>query len=299
VSRILRAGGVLAAAAGLVLSVAIPALSATIPTSPSARSATTARAAAGARPATAAQPSVNIHATSNYPTVNGLVYVAYLNGIDGNVVITGQVRNAKPGEIIRLYAQSFPYRKPPEREQTQSLLTAGTDPYTFTATPRQATRFSVKVFRSANASKPLAQSGTHIVYVADGGAASKPVQCGRPVCRQAIHVTINLPASAVTEEMAKKWFVYLDVRLGRPGGPKPSAPKWLYLDGKASVTAPRQVSRNSYKLTISFSFRIGNDRYNWEWNACTQDSEGSDGVGLPRHHGCGDHKVSANATYLG
>jgi hypothetical protein len=294
VSRILRAGGVLAVAAGLVLSGAMPALSATIPTPALARSG-----GAAVRPAAAAATSVNIHATSNFPNVNGLVYVSYLNGGNGDAVITGQVQNAKPGEIIRLYAQSWPFVKPPVREQQQKLLMNGTEPYTFSVEPRLATRFSVKVFRTRGAATPLAVSGTHAVYVVDGGAASRPVACSRPVCQQAIHATINLPASAMKEEMGKKWFVYLDVRLGKPGGPKPAAPKWLFLDAKATVTPPRQVSRNSYKLTISFSFRIGHDRYNWEWNACTQDSESSDGVGLPRHHGCGDHKVSATASYLG
>jgi hypothetical protein len=294
VSRILRAGGVLAAAAGLVLSGAMPALSATIPTPALARPA-----AAAARPAAAAGTAVNIHATSNFPDVNGLVYVSYLNGGNGDAVITGQVQNAAPGEIIRLYAQSWPFTRPPVREQQQKLLMNGTEPYTFSVEPRLATRFSVKVFRSRRAATPLAVSGTHAVYVVDGGAASHPVPCSRPVCQQAIHATINVPASALPQEMAKKWFVYLDVRLGRAGGPKPAAPRWLFLDGQASVSPPRQVSKNSYKLTISFSFRIGNHRYNWEWNACTQDSESSDGMGLPHHHGCGDHKVSATASYLG
>jgi hypothetical protein len=287
VSRFLRVGALMTAAAGLVLSSAMPAFAATIP------------AAGAARPAAAAGPGVSIKATSPFAPVRGDVYVAYLDGGDGTALITGQITGARAGEVIRLYAQSFPFSRAATREQTQVLQSGGTVPYTFSVQPRVATRFTVKLFRSRQAATPLAQSTPRPVYVADGGSASRPARCGRPVCRQAIHVTIRLPQSAVPTEMAKHWYVYLTVKLGRPGGKNPSAPTWLYLDGQASQSAVTRLSPTSYKLTISFSFRIGNHRYSYGWTACTKDTETTDGIGLPRHHGCGDPKVRASTAYLG
>jgi hypothetical protein len=294
--RVLRVGAILAAAAGMVMSAAIPAWSATIPSAPAASPATI-PSTLPASPAVA--PAVSIRATSNFRPVTGDVYVSYLNGSSGQAVITGTVTHARAGEIIRLYAQSFPFSKRGAREQQQPLATGGTVPYTFEIKPRIATRFTVKLFRRRGAAQPLAVSGTRAVYVVDGGHTGKPPACSRPVCQQHIKVTIALPASAVATEEAKPWFVYVGVRLGHPGGGNPKPPAFLQLDSSATSSAPAPKSRNSYTITLSFSFTIDNHRYNWRWTACTKDTESADGIGLPGHHGCGAAKVSAKVGYLG
>jgi hypothetical protein len=69
------------------------------------------------------------------------------------------------------------------------------------------------------------------------------------------------------------------------------------MDPKAKTSAPRLVSATEYKLTYSFSFRIGNDGYAWNWSACWKDTYSKDGLGLPGHHGCGNKRVRANAIY--
>ena len=293
--RVLRVGAILAAAAGMVMSATIPAWSATIPSAPAASPA----AASPAAVSPAAAPAVSIRATSNFRPVTDDVYVSYLNGSSGQAVITGSVTHARAGEIIRLYAQSFPFRKPGAREQQQMLATGGTFPYTFEVKPRIATRYTVKLFRRRGAAQPLAVSGTRAVYVVDGGHTGKPQGCSRPVCQQHIKVTIALPASAVGTEEAKPWFVYVGVRLGHPGGGDPKAPAFLRLDSSATASAPVPKSHNSYMITLSFSFRIDNHRFNWRWTACTKDTESADGIGLPGHHGCGAAKVSAKVGYLG
>lgn len=281
----MRVGAILAAAAGMVMSAVMPAWSATVPNS------------VAASPATA--PGVSINATSNFSPVGHDVYVSYLDGGDGQALISGQVTHARAGEIIRLYAQSFPSTRRGAREQQQSLATGGTVPYTFEVKPRIATRYTVRLFRRRGAAQPLAQSGTRAIYVVDGGHTGRPQNCSRPVCRQHITVTISLPATAVRHEEAKPWFVYLGVRLGHAGGASPKAPRFLVLQHSATVSAPKAVSRNSYQVTLGFSFRIGNDRFAWRWTACTQDTESADGTGLPGHHGCGAGKISANFRYLG
>ena len=50
---------------------------------------------------------------------------------------------------------------------------------------------------------------------------------------------------------------------------------------------------------ITFSFRIGNDAYDWDWDACSKDTEAEDGIGLPGHHGCGDERILDSAPYVG
>jgi hypothetical protein len=281
----LRAGAILAAAAGMVMSVAMPAWSATVPSS------------AAASPAAA--PTVSIHATSNFPAVTGDVYVSYLNGGDGQAVITGSVTNARAGEVIRLYAQAFPFNKRGTRVQQQQLISNGTNPYTFEVKPRIASRFTVRLFRRRNSARPLAVSGTRAVYVVDGGHTDRPQRCSRPTCRQHIKVTIEVPANAVRTEEAKPWFVYIGLHVGRRGGPTPKAPKWMRLDTQATASAPVNLSHNSYEVTLSFSFQIGNNPYSWRWTACTKDTESQDGTGLPGHHRCGASKVRSSISYLG
>lgn len=283
--RVLRAGAILAAAAGMVMSAAMPAWSATVPSS------------AAASPA--AGPAVSIHATSNFKAVTGDVYVSYLNGGDGQAVITGTATHARAGEIIRLYAQAFPFNKRGTRVQQQQLISNGSNPYTFEVKPRIATRFTVRLFRRRGSAQPLATSGTRAVYVVDGGHTGKPQRCSRPTCNQHIKVTIELPASAVRTEEAKNWFVYIGLHVGRRGGPNPKAPKWMRLDSQATASAPVNLSHNSYEVTLSFSFSIGNNPYSWRWTACTQDSESKDGTGLPGHHSCGNAKVRSSISYLG
>jgi hypothetical protein len=285
--RVLRVGTILAAAAGMVMCAAMPAWSSTIPS------------ASAAAPAAPAAPAVSIRATSNFRAVTGDVYVSYLNGGNGQAVITGSVTNARPGEIIRLYAQSFPFKQRGAREQQQTLSTGGTVPYSFEVHPRIAVRFTVRLYRRPGAAKPLATSGTRAIYVVDGGHTGKPQRCSRPVCQQHIKVTIELPASAVRTEEAKPWFVYVGVRLGHPGGGNPKAPRFLRLDSQATSSPPQAVSHNSYEVTLNFSFEIDNHRYNWLWTACTKDTESADGTGLPGHHGCGTARIPAKFGYLG
>ena len=56
---------------------------------------------------------------------------------------------------------------------------------------------------------------------------------------------------------------------------------------------------DEFTQTVTFSFRIGDDAYYWDWNSCIKDTEPEDGIGLPGHHGCGDPRVLDSASYLG
>jgi hypothetical protein len=71
------------------------------------------------------------------------------------------------------------------------------------------------------------------------------------------------------------------------------------LDTHATISRATRTSVGSFARTISWSFRIGNDGYNFLPGLCTKDTEATDGLGLPGHHGCGNSKISATVGYLG
>jgi hypothetical protein len=301
VSRFLRAATAATIASGVLITGSAAALASPVPAAPAARPAPAPAAATGAPAAVtpAVRPSVSIRAASSFRAWKGHVYVSYLKGGYGNALITGTVSHARAGQVIRLIAQAFPFSKPGIRVQSQTLENSGSNPFTFSVQPRTATRFTVRLFRNARAKTPITHSGTRTVFVAYGGNVGRPAKCHRPVCTQHIWVRIEVPAGAISREKAKPWFVYVGIRLGPPGG-KPSAPKWLKLDRKATFSKPQQVAPNRFRTKLTFSFRVGGHSVRWLWTACTHDTEAADGIGLPGSSGCGGlTKIRANRSYLG
>jgi hypothetical protein len=293
VSIFLRAIAVLVTASGVLIGGASAALGSPVPAAPASRSAP----AAAVAPAAGSRVSIN--AKSSFQPFKGHVYVSYLKGGYGNALITGTVRHGRTGQVIGLIAQAFPFRKKGIRVQSQTLENPGSNPFTFAVTPRFATRYTVRLFRSNRAKEPMTHSGTRTVFVAYGGLVGRVDKCGRPVCHQSIGVRIDVPSATVAQEMAKPWFTYVGVRLGRAGH-RPSAPKWLQLDRKATFTTPERVAKDEFRTRLKFSFRIGSHSVRWLWTACTKDSERDDGIGLPGSNGCGAlTKVRASRTYLG
>jgi hypothetical protein len=69
--------------------------------------------------------------------------------------------------------------------------------------------------------------------------------------------------------------------------------------GDARISAPQRVSADEYERTITLTFDVGNDAYNWNWTSCNQDTESQDGMGLPGHHDCGNASVLVSEGYLG
>jgi len=81
--------------------------------------------------------------------------------------------------------------------------------------------------------------------------------------------------------------------------PYRSAPAPVTLDSRAKISKPRKLGPRRYALTISFSFRVGNNDYNWAWLACARDTEAKDGLGLPGRHGCGAKLLRSTVQYVG
>jgi hypothetical protein len=242
-------------------------------------------------------PTVSISARSLLPRVTGDVLVFYKTGKYGNATISGDVTNAVAGDVVKLLAQPFPFRKPAAPTgKPLTLSTAGTVPYSFTVTPLIATRYQVEVLASGS-STPV-KSTVQLVYITNGGRVTGGRTCARPVCSEKFRVYQTFPPSALRRESTKHWYVYLGLRLTTGRG-IPPAPKWLYLDKKATVTKAKRIAADEFERTVRFSFRIGNDGYHWLWNVCAKDVEAKDGVGLPGHHSCGVRRIRSNVFYLG
>ena len=244
--------------------------------------------------------SVLIAAKSSLAPVSGDTYVRYLAGAGATAEVRGEVMGAASGEVARLYAQPFPYRDASAPIGAVTLLPAGktaTAEYTFRVTPTVATRYKVELFQSSTASSPLATSATSIIYVVETKSISGNT-CGRPVCHLTVTLHTFVPPSALNTEMPKPWYVYFGLSLSSHGEPAP--PVWAQLGaGDAVVGKPRLLAADSFEVTISFTFRVGNDGYDYHWRTCSKDTEAVDGIGLPGTHGCGGERILASDPYIG
>lgn len=247
-------------------------------------------------------PKISIAAKSKLTGVTkatGDVLVVYSGGKFSMATISGSITNGTAGEIAKLYAQQFPFKKPAAPVDAPiTLSSTGTSPYSFTVTPTFATHYMVKLFAS-DGTTLLATSPTVTVYVADlglGFVGAKP--CHRPVCHETLHFKIVVPPSALHSEMARKWYFYFGIRLSTTG--VPPAPKTLRLGaGHAHLLSTRKVNGHEYVVSWTYTFRIGHDGYYWIPNLCQRDIEAKDGLNLPGHHSCGNKTIPASIPYLG
>lgn len=240
-----------------------------------------------------------IAASSRFRPVTGDVFVVYQGGKDATAQLRGHINGVQSGEVAQLYAQQYPYRHPAVPVSSVILHPAGTRAsYAFRVTPSLATRYQVGLLRSSTAATPLAISPVTTIYVALAGTSGDAQKCSRPVCQQRFHVRLRVPARAMNTEISKQWYPYFGLNLAPSKAP--AAPKRYRLGaGDSLVTPSRRVSATELELTVTYSFRVGNHAFNWNWNVCTKDTEAQDGVGLPGHHGCGDKHIFASATYTG
>jgi hypothetical protein len=245
-----------------------------------------------------------IAVTSANSVETGDVWVEYNGGKLASAQLAGTLRGVTSGEVVRLYGQSFPFdhvAAPVSRPVTlHPTGKAATARYAFQVTPALATRYRVEVFANATAAAPLVRSGFKTVYVSDSSSASSPSACSRPTCHQTLTVDVFVPSSAIGTEMAKHLYVYFGATVSSSEKITPPAPATLILgSGGAKVATPKQLSADEFSVAITFQFAVGNHGVNWLWDACTQDTESVDGMGLPGSHGCGSQTIPTSVTYLG
>lgn len=242
--------------------------------------------------------SLTISASSKIGKLFGYVAVGYRSGVYSIVTISGKVTGAAANDVVRLYAQPFPYKKAAAVVAASAPFGATTATYSLTNRPTVATRYTAKLFASGTATTPLATSAVQTVYALVGGLPPTGIRtCARPTCHEAITLWLYTPASSLKTQMGQAFYPYFAVNLSKT---KASPPKYLYLNaGKATVGKTVRVHADEYRVTVTYTFTVGKDAYDWNWLACAKDVEAVDGVGLPGHHGCGAKKISVNVTYLG
>lgn len=249
-------------------------------------------------PVLAPAPVLTITASSALRPVRGDVLVVFAGGSYDAATVSGTITGAAAGDVVKLFAQPFPYRQPPVAAKSSITLTQASGQYAFTVRPGIATRYQAEVFASGTATSPLASSPVRMIYITSGGRLGLKRGCGNgPVCRPQYRFYVYLSPGQIKSYVSRHWFVYIGVK--RAPKRVPGLPYWLRLDRHATVSQPKRITVRQYERTVGFTFRADRDAARWEILACAQDREAKDGIGLPGRHSCGAHRIPRTITYLG
>jgi hypothetical protein len=243
--------------------------------------------------------AVTISTASAFVQVDGNTLVRFGGTpADATATVSGTVAGipaSQPSAVVTLLDEPFggDTFAGASQQLTVNRSADGTASYAFRVTPKLATRYEVQV--TAGPVTPAA-SASPTVYVIPQLTVSGATACTRPVCN--IHLTVRAayPASAFPAESAKNFYLYGDFR--HSATTTPAVPAELRLSGRAAHPI-RDAAHDTVTYSVGATYNIGTGGYQWKINYCTQDNEILDGMGLPGHHGCGDPTVSATAPYLG
>ena len=243
-------------------------------------------------------PAIALAAASSNTPLTGDVYVDYHDGAASTAKVTGSVPNAAAGEVVRLYAQPFPFSGAPVAAGSATLDASGG--YAFDVTPTLATRYRVELFKDAASAAPVAASATTTIYVVAPVVFNYRSSCTRPVCHlEEIH-DVFVPPSALSTEMSKQWLAYLGLNLSASGDGTPALPSVLQLGaGDPTFAQPAQLGPDEFSVTTSYTFTVGDGGYHYYSTVCSKDTEAQDGVGLPGSHDCGSQSIAVPFSYLG
>jgi hypothetical protein len=244
-------------------------------------------------------PSIQTSVSSVFAPLAGNVFVKYQDGADASAQVSGQVTNTVSGEVAMLYAQQFPFTKPPTLVGSVALHPSDTTAqYAFQVTPTLATRYRVEVVRNSNATAPLASSATSSIFVIMNQPGTNTSDCPSSECRAMETVTVQVPASALSAQMSEPVYTYFAINLGTD-----VTPQTLQLGaGNPVVSTPQQISADEYQFHLTFSCSNNNESsYEAAWRHCTKSIEAEDGIGLPGSgsYGCGSQTVQDSAAYIG
>ncbi len=269
---------------------------------PAASAATGSAASPGRSAQAASSPAavtITIGTRSALPKVTGRTLVAY-RGPSGSTVATvsGTVSGAHQGDQATLLYEPFG-AKAYARGGSVTLAGGQNAKYSFRVRPEIATNYRIQVTGTKLGTVP--DSAVRTVFVEALGAITGKRACSRParpVCHVTLRLWVSVPVSTYRTEAAKHWYLYAGLRLARSH--RPPAPRTLTLSRTATATRPQRKHRYEFVITLRYQFRVGrHDGFTWRVNFCTRDSEATDGLGLPHHHGCGNKRISVRTPYLG
>jgi eukaryotic-like serine/threonine-protein kinase len=255
--------------------------------------------------AAALTPPATISATTttNNEPAGGDEYIVYTPNAapgSGQALFNGEIKGAVSGEVVRLYAQQFPYTSAPVPVGSMTLdAVGGVARYALSANPTLATRYQVRLLRNAAATTPLATSATKTVYVIDAvhQDSASLITCtgttGDATCHGTKTFTIYSPPSAIQAEMAKHVYQYLALVPAEPNPPVPP----LHPDTDSTASAPERIADNAYDITVSYSYHSDN-QIAYAYGICTEQTEAQDGIGVPAPPACGSDSISDYAFNL-
>jgi hypothetical protein len=250
---------------------------------------------------TRASSIITINATSpGYPglrakdhgKVDGFAIVVYrdtTNGADTGDV-SGKVTTSATNDTATLLAKSFG-AKAYKAIGTQALTpVSGKARYSFAVVPTVATQYKVQVSGTDTAVSRVAT-----VYVTAGSQTSTPSQqCTHTRCKYSFRFYTFVPtAQAYKTESGKHWYLYQAVWYGA------HVPTQYTLSTTATASKVKKVNGREFVHTFTYYIPLRNGGASWSVLACVKDTERTDGLGLPGHHGCGDKHVSTKTIYLG
>jgi hypothetical protein len=240
--------------------------------------------------------TVTLTVTTKNPVVTGDTWVTYAKTGYSQATLQGSVSPVAIGAVAKLLAQPFPYHAAPRVEATSALTVTGTSaPFSFVASTQLSTRYAVEVFASSTTTTAMATSASVTVYSTSTGSGSNAERCNGSTCTLTVHLVTVVPPSTIAVERHKHVFTYLDLVAATSGvRPKPTT----YALVAAVVRGPK-VTGQDLHYVLTFTYREPHDAYWFFWETCTRDTQALDGLGLPGHHGCGNHSFMATSPYLG
>jgi serine/threonine-protein kinase len=263
---------------------------------------TPAHPAVAAYPAPLASLPVTLTPAAGGP-IDGNVVVDYdpsvasVTAAYANAKFTGEIKDATTGEVVRLYAQQFPYASAPAPIESVTLNpVGGTATYSFTVTPALATRYQIRLLRSATATTALATSVIRTVYVAGfelyGTYTPCPTQ--QVVCHLTIKTIYYRPPAVLLAEMSAQKHLYLGFSPASDENP----PTSMRVETNGVVfSKPERIADNAYDITVSFSYNASNGAFR-SMGICARVAEAQDGFGLPGPPACGADRISDSEEYV-
>ena len=94
--------------------------------------------------------------------------------------------------------------------------------------------------------------------------------------------------------MAKRRYLYLGYNLV-PAGETASYPATMPLDTTGTISSPQRIAADAYRVTISYSYDVGNDASAAYYGLCSKQTEAQDGIGLPGPSACGAQSIPSSA----